>query len=390
MIVAGGLNFGGPGTLPQGRTDTSYVFTDTLSRASGRHSIKLGGEYRHFLNENFAEGTGVFNFPSVAAFLAGTANAFNITLGERRSRHRPACRCRSSFRTSVTIRDNLTLELGLRYEWHVTPTERDDQFVVFDAAQRVAAARRRRPSTRSIEQNNRNVEPRLGVAWDARVRRPHRGARARMGTPWTSRARRRSGTPPAIRRSRAPLTATGVDSPRAARSTRRSPLGLAPVDRRSRGSATPRCESWNVNVQRQLARQTGRDGGLLRLPRHEPADLAQHQPAGERRPPVPARVAVEPDPSRHAARQHHAGGEQRLFELPRRVGLGHQAAVARTAVRCVVHLVEVARHQFAQFVRLRRPGRLRHPEPVRPVGLRRPPSVRAQRDLRACRSPGTR
>ena len=59
--------------------------TDTLSRASGRHSVKLGGEYRHFINENFAEGTGSFNFPSVAAFLAGTANAFNITLGERRS-----------------------------------------------------------------------------------------------------------------------------------------------------------------------------------------------------------------------------------------------------------------------------------------------------------------
>jgi hypothetical protein len=29
MIVAGDLNFGGPGTLPQGRFDTSYVFNDT-------------------------------------------------------------------------------------------------------------------------------------------------------------------------------------------------------------------------------------------------------------------------------------------------------------------------------------------------------------------------
>ena len=58
MIVAGDLNFGGPGTLPQGRFDTSYVFVDTFSRARGRHSAKLGGEYRHFINENFAEGTG--------------------------------------------------------------------------------------------------------------------------------------------------------------------------------------------------------------------------------------------------------------------------------------------------------------------------------------------
>ena len=35
MIVAGAVNFGGPGTLPQGRFDTSYVVTDTLSRAKG-------------------------------------------------------------------------------------------------------------------------------------------------------------------------------------------------------------------------------------------------------------------------------------------------------------------------------------------------------------------
>ncbi len=85
MIVAGDLNFGGPSTLPQGRTDTSYVVVDTFSHARGRHSMTLGGESRHFVNENFAEGTGVFNFPSVDAFLAGTANAFNTTLGERTS-----------------------------------------------------------------------------------------------------------------------------------------------------------------------------------------------------------------------------------------------------------------------------------------------------------------
>jgi hypothetical protein len=69
MIVAGGLNFGGPGTLPQGRFDTSYVANDTVSRTSGPTRFKFGGEYRHFINENFAEGTGVFNFPSMADFL---------------------------------------------------------------------------------------------------------------------------------------------------------------------------------------------------------------------------------------------------------------------------------------------------------------------------------
>jgi hypothetical protein len=62
MLVAGGLNFGGPGTFPSGRDDASYVYADTLSHVSGRHSVKLGGEYRHFVNANFNEGTGSFNF----------------------------------------------------------------------------------------------------------------------------------------------------------------------------------------------------------------------------------------------------------------------------------------------------------------------------------------
>ena len=149
MIVAGALNFGGPGTLPMGRYDTSYVFMDTFTRASGRHSMSFGGEYRHFINENFAQGTGVFNFPSVAAFLAGTANAFNITLGERRSDIDQRA-VGLFFQDRIAVRDRLTLELGLRYEWHVTPTERDDRFVVFDERTASLAPRGRSTSTRSI------------------------------------------------------------------------------------------------------------------------------------------------------------------------------------------------------------------------------------------------
>ena len=72
IVVAGGLNFGGPAAYPTGRDDTSYVFTDTLSYFRGRHSMKFGGEYRHFLNENVDEGTGSFNFPACRRFLPET------------------------------------------------------------------------------------------------------------------------------------------------------------------------------------------------------------------------------------------------------------------------------------------------------------------------------
>ncbi len=248
MVVAGDLNFGGPATLPQGRYDTSWIVNNVFSHASSRHSVRLGGEYRHFVNENFAEGTGVFNFPSVAAFLAGTANAFNITLNERRSVSDQ--RAVSLFlEDRVNLHHSLTLELGIRYEWHVTPTERQDRFVVFDAP---SASLLRVGTDRDeiYRQNNRNFEPRVGVAWSASAdgRTVVRAAYARaVDQPSTTAVRDTAGNPPFA----APLTATGSISLGNAIETTR-PVGLAPatVDPGFRNAAL---DSWNVNVQRQIA-----------------------------------------------------------------------------------------------------------------------------------------
>jgi hypothetical protein len=258
MIVAGALNFGGPGTLPMGRYDTSYVFADTVSRASGRHWIKFGGEYRHFVNDNFAEGTGVFNFPTVAAFLSGAANAFNITLGERRSviDERAVA---LFYQDTVSVSSRLSLELGMRYEWHVTPTEREDRFVVFN------------PLTASLSpvaddgdgiyrQNNRNFEPRLGIAWTltSDARSVLRAAYARaVDQPGTTAVRDTAGNPPYAM----PLTASGaIPIGRAIDSTR--PLGLAPatVDPNFHNASV---QSWNVNLQRQLGTHLAATIGYL-------------------------------------------------------------------------------------------------------------------------------
>jgi hypothetical protein len=276
MIVAGDLNFGGPGTLPMGRTDTSYVLVDTFSHARGRQSLKLGGEYRHFVNENFAEGTGVFNFPSVEAFLTGMANAFNITLGERRSVIDQ--RAVALFvQDRITIRDAVTLDLGLRYEWHVTPTERYGRFVVFDTAS--ASLLRVGVDVDEIyRQNNRNVEPRLGVAWNL-TRDGRTVVRAAYGRavdqPVTTAVRDTAGNPPFA----APVTAAGLIPLVNAIETAR-PTGLAPatVDPRFQNASM---RSWNVNVQRQLARDlaatvgySGSHGANLRLSRNlnQPVD----------------------------------------------------------------------------------------------------------------------
>jgi Carboxypeptidase regulatory-like domain len=53
ISVAGGLNFGGPSTNPSGRGDTMVVVGDAVNYRVGEHSLKFGGEYRQFFNNNF-------------------------------------------------------------------------------------------------------------------------------------------------------------------------------------------------------------------------------------------------------------------------------------------------------------------------------------------------
>jgi hypothetical protein len=247
MLVAGGLNFGGPAIYPLGRDDVSYVFTDTLSYVRGAQTLKAGGEYRHFINENVNEGTGSFNFPSVEAFMAGTANAFSTTLGERRN-HIDQRALALFFQDSIAVRSNLTLELGMRYEWHVTPTERDNQFVVFDR-ERASLLQVGVHVDEIYQQNNRNFEPRVGVAWDASrdgrtvVRAAYAWA---VDEPGTTAVRDTAANPPFA----TPLAGAGSIRLASALATT-SPAALAPatVDPSFRNASL---QSWNVNLQRQI------------------------------------------------------------------------------------------------------------------------------------------
>ena len=127
------------------------------------HSLKFGGEYRQFLNNNFRQVTGSFNFPTVAAFLAGNANSFNVTLGNQSSSIAQGA-LGFFVEDSYKARPNLTLDLGLRYEWNMTPSERYDRFIVFDP-QSASLVRVGSGIDAIYHENNKNFQPRVGFAW---------------------------------------------------------------------------------------------------------------------------------------------------------------------------------------------------------------------------------
>jgi hypothetical protein len=249
ITVAGGLNFGGPSINPSGRADTTFIVADSFSYQRGKHSLKGGGEYREFLNNNFRQGTGSFNFPTVAAFLADTANSFSVTLGSQSSSIAEGA-LGFFVQDNYRVRSNLMLELGLRYEWNMTPSERYDRFIVFDPAT-ASLVRVGNQIDKVYQQNNKNVQPRVGFAWDpfGDGKTSVRAAYAlQTDQPMTSIVIGTTTNPPLA----IPLTFTGTirldDAINLA-----GPAGLAPQSI-SGDFRNAYLQSWNFNVQRELLR----------------------------------------------------------------------------------------------------------------------------------------
>jgi hypothetical protein len=276
-----GLNFGGPNGFPQGRTDTTFVLSDTLSYARGRHALKFGGEYRRFHNVNFGITGGTFTYPSLADFQAGRGSAFTVTLG-----HIDSDITQQAFglfvQDNLKLRPNLTLELGFRYDLNAAPTDSEDRFVYFDAAT-VSLYRAGQGGPRDkIYGNKSNYQPRVGFVWDPFKdgRTSVRAAYALLSDqPVTNMVSQTSQNPPLV----TPLSFTGPIRLDNALTVAQA-AGLAPfsVDEDFRN---PRLQTWNVNVQRELWRNFGvmvgyfgSKGDFLRL------TVNQNQPTSGVRP----------------------------------------------------------------------------------------------------------
>jgi hypothetical protein len=256
-IAGGALNFGGPSNFPSGRGDTTFVAGNTVSCVCGRHSLKIGGEYRQFFTNSFRTAAGSFNFPGIPAFLAGRANSFSITLGNQSASIAQGALgffAQDNYRR----RPNLTFELGLRYEWNMTPEERYGRFIIFDPAS--SSLRRVARGERIYKQNNKNLAPRLGFVWDPfkTGKTFLRGAYGlSVDQPMTSVVTGAAGNPPLA----TPLTFTGEIMFENAINLAQA-AGLAPVtvDNRFHNAYV---QSWNFNVQRELPAALAVMGGYF-------------------------------------------------------------------------------------------------------------------------------
>src|SRR5712692_6933679 len=252
-VGGGGVNFGGPAGFPQGRADTNFVVSDTLNYLRGKHSLKFGGEWRRFYNNNTNRDTGSFTFANTAAFLAGNANGFAATLGDVSNAITQGA-LGLFVQDNYKLRPNLTLELGLRYDWLMSPTERYNRFSDY-VIQSNSLVRVNSGIAPVYKTNRKNFQPRVGFSWDPfkNGKTSIRGAYAILtDQPVTNLVTGNSSNPPFATAVTLPLTIPtthlfdATDPGHAAPGTTVSPSSVDP------GFDTTYVQSWNLNVQREV------------------------------------------------------------------------------------------------------------------------------------------
>lgn len=197
LQVTGFATIGGPTNLPQGRHDNTYHYVDNMTFTSGAHTMKWGADIRRFLFNSFftSFGRGAFRFDgrytgnAAADMLLGLAFQGDRNLGEP-FHNAMSFSSDYYFHDDWKVSPKLTLNLGLRYELNLPPTERVDKMASFDPNTRtikVAGGREAfiNPATGLLEIRPRadvghrmwatdwnNFAPRIGIAW-----RPFGGTR---------------------------------------------------------------------------------------------------------------------------------------------------------------------------------------------------------------------
>ena len=166
----------GPINLPQGRLDTTVQFDDSMSWVRGRHSFKAGGGIRILRADAFLDfvARGVFIFAGqsgnpVADLLLGAP-----TLAQRMNPDSDTTHDLRTFsidgylQDDWRVSDDVTLNLGVRYDFNRPVYEADNRFSVPDLDNPdggyLRVGTQGIPRGRYFADKN-NVAPRIGVAW---------------------------------------------------------------------------------------------------------------------------------------------------------------------------------------------------------------------------------
>ncbi|MGA8074135.1 MAG: TonB-dependent receptor, partial [Candidatus Acidiferrales bacterium] len=143
----------------------TYNYSDTISFTSGRHSIHFGGSFMHG-NVNYYRasfGRGRVNFDSLADFLAGNSEFWDLLYGDP-SRNVSLNSWGLFAQDDFRITPRVTINAGLRYD--VTYPIKDKHNMLANFVPTEGIVQVGDGISQPYPTNYNNVSPRIGVAWD--------------------------------------------------------------------------------------------------------------------------------------------------------------------------------------------------------------------------------
>lgn len=149
-----------PTTESQSEIGTTFSLINNLSLFRGRHNLKFGGEVRRIhVNTGWTPSIDV-DFATIQDFIGNRVDEIDIDEGL------PMAGGRRTYyfgyaQDEIKVRHNMTLNLGVRYEYYTVLREVNDRLLVFDTGIGEFAA----IGTPAYLPDRNNFAPRVSLAW---------------------------------------------------------------------------------------------------------------------------------------------------------------------------------------------------------------------------------
>ena len=174
LVVSGFETLGDDPNLPVVRRTRTVHISDVLTLDRGRHHVKAGGELRHYRSDGYnhlfgrgqATFTGAFSGSSFADLLLGFPTVTLLGINDNRQALRTWA-VNGFAQDDWRVRERVTINAGLRYEFNAPPVDTDDRMRILDLTSLQLRQVGQDGVPRSgLHDDRNNVAPRLGVSWD--------------------------------------------------------------------------------------------------------------------------------------------------------------------------------------------------------------------------------
>jgi hypothetical protein len=160
--VSGLASLGSSGfSNPRNRVDSNWQFFDNFSWKLNKHDLKFGYEFRRTTVNSFNDlnQRGTLEFDGLQDFLGGTLDSGTIIAGNT-SRNAYQDSDALYIQDGYRVSSNVTVNLGLRWDYFGVIGEQNNQFSIYDPA--VGLVQKKQLYPKDLN----NFSPRLSVAWD--------------------------------------------------------------------------------------------------------------------------------------------------------------------------------------------------------------------------------